>query len=192
MAYVDVDLGVIKDARRRQRRRRSLIAALLLVAALGATIGWTHRHTATVPPVSRQTSAPPLPSVAPRVAFWHEPYMGVACRTPNSIACDRVGLAVWLRRPAVAVTASIAGTTLRLRTGPYSLSQWRYRPKRTGFTGYLHPAGLLTSFHVTPQPGTFTWFGESRPDPMIRFRIDFGHGNVVTTRQHVPLAAGWG
>jgi hypothetical protein len=194
MAYVDADLGVIKEARRRQRRRRSLTAALLFAAAVGVTIVGTHRHDASPPPPSRSTAPPPPQAVmvAPHVAFWQAPYMGVACPIPNSIACDRIGLAVWLRRPAVAVTASIDGTTLRLWTGPRSPSAWTSRPTNTGFTAYLQPAGLLTAFHVTPQSGTSIWYGAPTPSPMVRFRIDYGHGHVVTTQRRVPLMAGWG
>jgi hypothetical protein len=193
MAYVDADLGVIKEARRRQRRRRSLIGVLLLTAALGTTIVWTHRHHPAPPPAARP--APALPTavtVSPRVAFWRAPYMGVACPIPNSIACDRVGLAVWLRRPAVAVTASIGGRTLRLWTGAESPSAWRNRPPNTGYTAYLQPANLVTAFQVTPQPGTTTWFGDGTPTPIVQFRIDYGGGHIVTTQRQVPLMAGWG
>ena len=191
MAYVDIDLGVIRDARRRQHRRRALAAGLLAAVALTAAIAWTHAKGPAAPPVA-QPSPAPMRSVSPKAAFWRQPYMGVACRIPNSAACDRVGLAVWLRRPAVAVTASVAGTTLRLRTGAHSPSQWRYRPPRTGFTGYLRPSGLLTALGIPIERGTAVWYGSPTPRPLVTFRIDYGHGNVVATRLRVPLMAGWG
>ena len=52
------------------------------------------------------------------MAFAQDPSMGVACHVPNWIGCDRVGLAVWLRRPAIAVSATIparpSNSTIRL------------------------------------------------------------------------------
>ena len=44
-------------------------------------------------------------------------YMGVACSKPNSIACDRIGLAVWLPRRPARLTAFIAGRKLTLHDG---------------------------------------------------------------------------
>jgi hypothetical protein len=189
MAYADVDLGVITEARRRQRRRWALLVAVVL-AAIAVTLAWKQQHHhAERPAVSRPA---PIPSVAPHALFWQAPYMGVACSVPNSIGCDRVGVAVWLRRPAVGVTAWIAGKVVRLSTGPTSPSQWSNRPLRTGFTGYVQPAGLLTAFRVAPEPGTDTWLGAPTPAPIVTFRVDYGHGDVVATRQRVPLMAGWG
>jgi len=118
--------------------------------------------------------------------------MGVACPVPNSIACDRVGLAVWLRRPAVAVTATIAGMTIHLHTGPGNPAYRTNRPVRAGFGGYLHPAGLASKFHLTTTPGEPLWFGERAPTPLVRFRIDYGDGDVVSTRKRVMIMAGWG
>jgi hypothetical protein len=40
--------------------------------------------------------------------------MGVSCPIPNSFACDRVGVAVWLREPALSVDAAIAGREVQL------------------------------------------------------------------------------
>src|SRR3954453_23491694 len=60
---------------------------------------------------------------------------------PNSFACDRVGLAVWLREPAVKVDAEIAGQRLQLDdpewSGPAKEGQ------RAEFAGFLQPAGLI-------------------------------------------------
>lgn len=56
-------------------------------------------------------------SARARQVLARAPYMGVACPTPNSIACDRIGLAIWLKEPARTVTATIAGHHLRLQPG---------------------------------------------------------------------------
>lgn len=41
------------------------------------------------------------------------PYVGLACVAP----CTRVGIAVWLRRPATGVGARLAGKSTRLHAG---------------------------------------------------------------------------
>src|SRR5438132_3856145 len=45
------------------------------------------------------------------------PYVGVACHAPNSTVCNRVGIAIWLRRPALAATAVLGGRRVRLHPG---------------------------------------------------------------------------
>jgi hypothetical protein len=100
---------MIEDAARRRRNRQQATFALLAAAALTAVIIGSlvgHRR------ASRSRLASSATAV-PAAIFAQDPYMGVACPTPNSIACDRVGLSVWLARPAI-VTATIAGEPLRL------------------------------------------------------------------------------
>ena len=118
--------------------------------------------------------------------------MGVACPVANSIACDRVGLAVWLRRPAKTVTATIAGV-------PVALDWHGDRPPtatpprlRRAFDGFLRPAGIVSRLHVTPVPGSTRWLGSGAPSPLVTFRVDYGDGRVAVTRERVQLAAGWG
>src|SRR5438270_737090 len=105
------------------RSRSSLAAAaavaVLVAAGCGDQDGRVASHTASPGPTTPGWApgtvvlgGAPIPT-ADRV-FSKDPYMGVACHVANSIACDRVGLAVWLRRPAIAVSASIAGAILKL------------------------------------------------------------------------------
>jgi hypothetical protein len=130
------------------------------------------------------------PTSARNAAFVQDPYMGVACHVPNWIACDRVGLAVWLARPAT-ITATIGGASFRLDD-----PNWSYAT-RTGekplyvYAGFLQPAGLTTRLHVA-RAGGATWLGADAPSPLVRFRIEYGDGRVVVVRQHVGLNAGWG
>jgi hypothetical protein len=127
---------------------------------------------------------------ATSAVFSQDPYMGVACHVANSVACDRVGLAVWLRRPAIAVSATIAGAPLKLNdphwSGPIRDG------RRTMFAGFLQPAGLTTRLHVIPESKTPVWLGNNAPTPLVRFRIDNGHGQIVVTQTNVWLSAGWG
>jgi hypothetical protein len=36
-----------------------------------------------------------------------------------------------------------------------------------------------------PSPG-------NAPAPLVRFRIDYGHGKVSVTQEHIGLSGGWG
>ena len=126
-----------------------------------------------------------------------DPYLGVSCGIPNSIACDRVGLSVWLRRPAVAVRATIAGAPVKLDDRQWSGP--RRHGRRTLFAGFLQPAGIISRLHVTPDPGSpTTWEANTAvpavlpPPEIVRLRIDYGRGRVVVTQTGVELHAGWG
>ena len=113
--------------------------------------------------------------------------MGVACRFAPS--CDSVGLAVWLRRPAAAVSATIAGHSLRLTvTTAYP------RPgARATFVGYLRSYRLITRVPLLVGAGPTTWDTDGDwPSAHVQLRIDYGHGRIVLTRLDVPLQPGWG
>jgi hypothetical protein len=153
-----VSLLVTRKARAARRHREFFILVALLTAGVVAILGTGATNT-------------------PRAVFVHDPYMGVSCHIANSIACDRVGLSVWLARPA-AVTATIDGAPLRLDD-----PQWSYATRLGGkplyvYAGFLHPAGITTRLRAR--------------DSLVRFRIDYGHGDVVTRQEHVLLHAGWG
>ena len=184
------DAGVIKEARARQSRHRVVgavvgVAVLAVVAYLGAGGGAGGAPS----PGSRPARPGTSTTEAAAVVFAQDPSMGVACHVPNWMGCDRVGLAVWLRHPAIAVTATIAGARLRLNNPEWSGPS--HNGRRTMFAGFLQPAGLTTRLHVVPEPGTQTWLGSNQPTPTIWFRIDYGH-RVVVTHEDVGLRAGWG
>lgn len=117
--------------------------------------------------------------------------MGVACRLANSIACDRLGLSVWLWKPA-SVTATIAGAHMKLNDPRWSYTTRDGRRTLYVYAGFLQPAGLRARMHVVTEANTTMWFGSNAPSPLVRFRIDYGHGDVVVTRERVWLSAGWG
>jgi hypothetical protein len=177
-----VALGVIDRARERQRRRLGIVAAIAIGAAVTASLIvsrsgdlWTGR----APPLS-------VPSqVAPTAVFSQAPDMGVAC---HAGACDSVGLAVWLRRPAVSVSATIAGH-------PFGLTTWHARPfapqtPRKMFVGYLTPLRLITHMRLAGPPST--WPTANSPHPLVLLRITYRGGRVVMTRLRVPVQPGWG
>ena len=186
--------GVIEDARARERRHRAVaVVVAVAIAALGgaAYVGWGGGGSGQGSSASRSSAGSGrITTTAAAAVFARDPDMGVACHVPSWIGCDRVGLAVWLRHPAIAVTATIAGAALALNNPNWSGPA--HSGRRTMFAGFLQPAGLTTRLHVTPQPGTQTWLGGDQPTPTVLFRIDYGHGKIVRTSEAVGIRAGWG
>jgi hypothetical protein len=190
----DLEQGVIEEARRRQRARRVGFAGVALTAALVGIIGFfgSGGGTGKVQPQHRSGSQAGSSSPkAPANLFTQEPDMGVACRVPNSIACDRIGLAVWLRRPAIAVNATIAGSRLNLNDPAWS------GPLRNGrrsmFAGFLQPAGLLNgSLKVRPDHGRYHWIGSHPLFANVRIVADYGDGHTSSVSVRVQVRAGWG
>jgi hypothetical protein len=186
--------GVIEDARRRQRQRRGVTAVIAIAATLIVLLAYLN---------SSATTPRPGPAAEPRAGaitppasvLARDPYMGVSCRIPNSIVCDRVGLTVWLRQPAIAVSATIAGEPLKLNDPMWSGPA--HHGRRTTFAGFLQPAGIVTRLHVIPDPGGKTWMADIAviakppPPPAVVIRIDYGHRTVLTEVK-VELHSGWG
>ena len=133
----------------------------------------------------------PQVSASADALLSRDPYMGVSCRTPNSIACDRVGLAVWLREPAVRVDAEIAGRALELDDPDWS--EPANADERRMFAGFLEPAGLFDGpLEVTPDAGPDRWIGRKPVSATVDLRIIRNDGTATTTTLEVPLSPGWG
>jgi hypothetical protein len=198
---------LIEEAWEHRRRRRravgitSFVAAVIAASALVIIAGGSGS--------AMDGRSGPIPSnrslVAPSRVLSKPPYMGVRCPVANSIACDRVGLAVWLKRPAISVTARIAGARLSLHSPGQSHGAGA-PPSRTLY-GYLHPAGIVSRLRVRPVKGDIVgshhdkayvrvahqmWFGEHQPRPAVRLTIHYRAGQTVVTRLRVPLSPGWG
>lgn len=158
--------------------------------------------------VSLPGSRPAVPStrsaglLPPERVLSQSPYMGVACPQPNAISCDRIGLAIWLKRPALSVEATIAGQPLKLDWFGEEARFTSVTP-RTEFTGYLQPAGLTTRLRVRAQEASLdphcgcrrggpTWGGNDAPSPLVRLQIVYADHTRAVTQLHVGLAAGWG
>lgn len=115
------------------------------------------------------------------------PYLGVSCPQPNSIACDRVGLAVWLKRSAARVTAMVDGRALRLHAGGGGGRAPTY------WEGSLQPAGMLQGLlMVTPDRGRHFWQGRHPKDSRVVIGIHWPDGSSDHASLSVPLRAGWG
>ena len=203
---------IIEEAwqhRRRRHRALGAIAAATITAATitAATITAAAIVITTVGHSSPSGSSAPAPTVlAASAVLSRPPYMGVRCPGANSIACDRVGLAVWLKSPAVSVTATIAGVPLVLNHRDEFL--WPDDPPHTSFDGFLQPAGIVSRLHVHVLPvdgteikrlrhqgipvGRQTWLGEGSAGAPVRLTIHEPGGRTVITHVYVGLRPGWG
>jgi hypothetical protein len=115
------------------------------------------------------------------------PYLGVSCPQANSIACDRVGLQVWLKRSAARVTATINGQPLMLHAGGLGGRGPTY------WEGYLQPAGMLGGpLKVTPDRGRYFWQGRHPKDARVVIAIHRRNGSTDEASLSVALRAGWG
>ena len=186
-----VEFGLIGNARRRQRRR--YVASLILAALMtlgGISIAWIGAGTNGSHTIGSRSRLSVITHEPATRAFAQAPYMGIACRLPHWIACDRIGVAVWLRRPAT-VTAMIAGQRFTLDD-----PAWSYVARHGDlymYAGFLKSTGLSSRLGVAPSSkGNNSWLGANPPSPLVRFRIDYRTGRIVSTEQHVYLSAGWG
>lgn len=132
------------------------------------------------------TMGTPASAAAPNRLLAGPPYLGVACPVANRTSCDRVGLAVWLRKPARSVVASMGGRSFRLDDPTWS------GPRRNGlrrmFAGFQKPAGLRRGPLRIPT----TWTGLPPVKTRVRIRVTLASGAVRTTRVTVGLSPGWG
>jgi hypothetical protein len=187
-----LDAGVIDAARARQRRHRALAVVIAAALAFSSVVIGASRGPHDTPVVGARDAAL---RVAPSVVLARTPYMGVVCPIANSTLCDRVGLAVWLRKSAVAVSATIGGRPLTLNTQQARPFLGPEERAGTMFVGYLHPAGIAERLRVIPDDSPIGWWAPSAnnaPSPPVELRIDYGNGRPVVTKLYVPLEAGWG
>lgn len=184
-----VQAGVIKEAKRRQRRRRTVTALVLLVTGLVAVVVWPggDQPGRSSRSLGQQPSA--LLALDPGALFSQDPYMGVACGIPSSIACDRVGLTVWLRHPAEAVVATVGGRSFRLDDPAWSGPA--IHGERKQFAGFLQPAGITTGLGVSTKHGAY-WEGSDGPSPLTMLLIMRRSQPPIQAWINVFLHAGWG
>ena len=158
-------------------------SAALIVFASVLTVGCHAQRAGDPPARATATRSGVAPARASRV-LSRAPYVGVSCRRANSIACNRVGVAVWLKRPAVGVTATIEGRRLRLRP-PRSREGW--------WEGFLQPAGMLDgALRVTPDRGRYYWQGTHPRDVHVVVAITRAIADTDRTSVTVSLRPGWG
>ena len=141
-----------------------------------------HAHSRSAAPSSRGIDASRLPLTQP-------PYAGVRCPAANSIACDRIGLAVWIARRPTRLYATIAGHGFVVHPpAPGPLSDAGY------WQGSLQAAGMLRPgpTHVIPDGSHFYWAGRHPRTFWVRLTATYPHQRDASVRIRVQLHAGWG
>jgi hypothetical protein len=113
------------------------------------------------------------------------PFLGVSCPVGNSIACDRVGVGVHLRRTATLVVVQVAGRILTLS------------PSVDGhddlWLGYLFDAGLRHGPLMVRTPANaHVWFGSPEVHPRVRVTAFFPNGQSAARTATVLLHPGFG
>jgi hypothetical protein len=188
--FVSAAEALFEEARLRARRRRRRIAIGFSVASLaaGALI-------AVLIDEGRGPTKPSEPAplvVRPERVLVRPPYMGVSCPRANSIACDRVGLAVYTPGSASSVRALIGGRAVELTDDPALVGP--YRPGRPRmFVGFLHHAGLRHgALAVRVENGRNRWTGLHPVHAQVRLLITFRDHFREATSLNVPLQPGWG
>ena len=146
--------------------------ALLGVAAAGL---------ASLPPADSATRA----RTDHRLRLTQESYAGVRCPAPNSIACDRISLAVWPAGHPKRLYARIAGRRITMQPPSESGGYWE---------GTLDHAGLLApgQLHITPDYGRFYWAGRHPLDFTVMLLARYEGQVDAKARVMMSLHAGWG
>ena len=188
----DAVAALFEEARRRASRRRRRAAfgglALVLIAA-GVALVVVVGHDGSAP---TRSGAPAPVTVRPERVLALPSYLGVSCPRASSIACGRVGLAIWTRGPARAVRATIAGRSFDLTddrrfVGPHQ------RGQPYMFVGFLHHAGLRRGpLAVRVENGRSRWTGKHPVEATLRLMITRADRSRVATSVSVPLSPGWG
>ena len=162
---------------------RAALAAGLVIAAIASGCADEERRAARAP------SAAQLELLRGPNGREKAPYMGVSCKVPNSITCDRVGLAVGLSRPAAAVTASFNGRRRLELESPGKLADGG----GTGWQGFVQPAGLASGdWGRIELTANDRWLGDSPAGAVVRLTARYTDGTSASRLMLVPLMPGWG
>jgi hypothetical protein len=108
------------------------------------------------------------------------PSLGIACpNQPNITPCGRAGIAIWLKRPAQHVKASVGGKTIRLHAGGFGGTGPTY------WEGYVHSSP--TTLQLPAQ-----WYG-TKPTRRIKLTLVVRYSSgAATGATLVQLRPGWG
>lgn len=136
-------------------------------------------------PIGNTLSGCPASGAPRRLASSALPFLGVACGTPNSIACDRVGVGVNMTGAAL-VMVEVAGRWVTLSPPTDS-------PNDHLWLGYLQHAGLRHWALDVGIPAHATrWFGTPEVQPPVTVQAFFDDGTVGTWTGRGFLHPGFG
>lgn len=129
-------------------------------------------------------------SAVKELGVTYGPYLGVRCRRPNRIGCDRVGIDVVLGQAATKVLALVGGRRLPLRT-PGMHNAVRYRD----WVGTLADAGIDRPggpFRCSRCHSRY-WAGSPAIYVPVELRVRYADGRRASALfPHVLLSPGWG
>ena len=109
----------------------------------------------------------------------------------NSIACDRIGIAVWLDSEPTRLVARVDGRSVALRDAHIRCGADRSCPRL--YQAMLPPAGLLEgALKVTPDEGRYRWLGRHPVAGRLTITATCRDGGRAVATRRVPLAPGWG
>ena len=136
-------------------------------------------------PIGNTLSGCPAARAPRRLQSTAFPFLGVACGSPNSIACDRVGVGVNIDA-ATLVMVEVAGRFV-------TLSPPTDAPNDHLWLGYLYKAGLRHGpLDVRISPHAIRWFGTPEVQPPVTVDVFFQDGTVGTLTGRGFLHAGFG
>jgi hypothetical protein len=105
-----------------------------------------------------------------------DPYLGLRCYKPNVPRCGRVGLAVWIARPARNVTATVDGHDVVLRT-------------RAGGTGSYRRGLFWEGIFADPSAQRIA---DASGSVTVRLRVRENDGSVGSANSTVRVSEGYG
>lgn len=117
----------------------------------------------------------PLAAILLALHLPSPPFLGLACGSAAG-RCDRVGVAVWLRRPARHVVAVVHGRRVRLKTG-------------RGGSGAYARGRFWQGFFRDAYVSTLADAGERVP---VRVRATFAGGVTRAATATVTVSQGYG
>lgn len=182
---------LIAESWERSRRRRVRLLLVAAASVVGTALIWWVSGLGTTTAGGGAGAV----RVRPSAVLARSPYMGIAtCRqaqsSPAPDTCYRVGLAVWLKRPAETVRATGANGSLAL-----SHTNHRWIPMTSSvqgreFIGFFKPTGIVPSAY--PRTNKATYATPGTPVAAVELTIVNRQGRTLITRVRVPVEPGWG
>lgn len=183
MEYVS---RLFNEAWERHHGRQRRIAWAGALACLGAlAVVYMAARGGQRPPLSNPARQPPgTVIVSPSAMLSRPSAMGIRCRPALANACD-IGLAIWLKRPARSVRATVDGREFTMTRVSHRLVI--YGRSTNEYDGFFLPA------EVGKRPvASYSSVSSAPTRANVWLLIDVGRGHAVITHSHLTLMSGWG
>lgn len=184
---------LIAESWERNHRRRIRVILAATASVVGTVLIWWASGLGTTTAGGGAGAV----TVRPLAVLARSPYMGIATcnqaqasRAQDSNTCYRIGLAVWLKRPAEAVRATSANGTLSLNHTDRRWIPMTSTVRRREFIGFFKPTGIVPSAY--PRTNKATHPGPGTPFAAVKLTILNSQGRTLITRLRVPVEPGWG